>query len=61
MHYKEMYIVKNRIIKTYKCTGYAKKFIDQKGFGQNLGTNNAQNRESEINLGMEMEICQEVE
>ena len=35
---------KKRIISKYKCTGYARKFINQKGFGQGMGATNAQNR-----------------
>ena len=36
--------VENRIISKYKCTGYAIKCINQKGFGQGMGATNAQNR-----------------
>ena len=40
--------MEKRIISKYKCTGYAIKFINQKGFGQGMGATNAQNREWSI-------------
>ena len=36
--------VEKRIISKYKCTGFGRKFINQKRFGQGIGATNAQNR-----------------
>ena len=36
--------MQNKIISKYKCTGYARKFIDQEEFEQDMGATNTQNR-----------------
>ena len=51
-----------RIISKYKRTGYARQFINQKGFGQGMGATNALHKTgwSKFSLGMKLEIYQKV-